>query len=93
MKNIINLSGGKDSTAMLLMCLENGYRIDDVVFCDTTVEFPQMYEHLEKLQSNIPLRINIIKQPYSFEYMMLYYENVRKAHSFRCGMDRKKKKK
>lgn len=85
MKNIINLSGGKDSTAMLLMCLENGYRIDDVVFCDTTVEFPQMYEHLEKLQSNIPLRINIIKQPYSFEYMMLYYEKKKGKNAGKKG--------
>ena len=44
-----------------------------------------MYEHLEKLQSNIPLRINIIKQPYSFEYMMLYYEKKKGKNAGKKG--------
>ena len=35
--NIVSLSGGKDSTAMLLMMLEKSYRIDEIIFCDTTV--------------------------------------------------------
>lgn len=51
--NVVSLSGGKDSTAMLLMLLERGEPVADVVFFDTGWEFPEMYEHLEKLEAFI----------------------------------------
>lgn len=31
--NIVSLSGGKDSTAMLLMMVEKGIKIDKILFC------------------------------------------------------------
>ena len=46
MKHIVQLSGGKDSTAMLLMMLERGMPVDEILFCDTGVEFPAMALHL-----------------------------------------------
>lgn len=46
---IVSLSGGKDSTAMLLMMLERGEEVAEAVSFDTGWEFPEMYEHLEKL--------------------------------------------
>ena len=70
MKNIISLSGGKDSTAMLLMMLEKNYRIDEIIFCDTTVEFQEMYRHLDKLEQYIDMKITRLKQQHDFEYMM-----------------------
>lgn len=42
MKHIVQFSGGKDSTAMLLMR-------DYILFCDVGKEFPQMYEHIKKV--------------------------------------------
>lgn len=45
--NIVSLSGGKDSTAMLLMMLERGEDIHSVVFFDTGWEFPEMHEHID----------------------------------------------
>ena len=30
--HVVSLSGGKDSTAMLLMMLERGMQIDDILF-------------------------------------------------------------
>ena len=48
--NVVSLSGGKDSTAMLLMLLERGEDVADIVFYDTGWEFPQMYEHLVRLE-------------------------------------------
>ena len=60
--NIVSFSGGKDSTAMLLMMLERGIPVDRVLCVDTTKEFPQMYEHIEKVQSMIePLKIDFVK--------------------------------
>ena len=52
-KYIVSLSGGKDSTAMLLRLIEEGYPIDLILFCDTGLEFPQMYDHIEKVQKYI----------------------------------------
>ena len=53
MLNVVQFSGGKDSTAMLLMMLEKNMPIDDIIFCDTGKEFPQIYEHIEKMNKYI----------------------------------------
>ena len=42
---------------MLLMLLERGEPVADVVFFDTGWEFPAMYEHLEKLEAFTGLKI------------------------------------
>lgn len=55
--NVVSLSGGKDSTAMLLMLLERGEDVADIVFFDTGWEFPEMYDHLEKLENFIDRKI------------------------------------
>lgn len=70
MKQIVSLSGGKDSTAMLLLMLEKGEQVDDIVFFDWGMEFPQMYEHLEKLEDYIGRKITRLYPPHSFEYYM-----------------------
>ncbi|WP_132587301.1 phosphoadenosine phosphosulfate reductase domain-containing protein [Allofournierella massiliensis] len=36
------MSGGKDSTAMLLRLVEENRPIDEILYCDTGWEFPQM---------------------------------------------------
>lgn len=50
------LSGGQDSTAMTLRALELGYPMDYIVFCDTTLEFDEMYEYIDKLEALINRR-------------------------------------
>ena len=65
--NIVSFSGGKDSTAMLLMMLERGVPVDRVICVDTTKEFPAMYEHIKKVQSMIePLKIEIVKIDFDY---------------------------
>ena len=59
--NVVSLSGGKDSTAMLLMLLERGEPIADIVFFDTGWEFPQMYEHLDWLENNTGRKITRLR--------------------------------
>lgn len=48
MKHILSLSGGKDSTALLLHALERGV-IPQVVFADTGNEHPITYQYVEYL--------------------------------------------
>jgi len=38
MKHIVSFSGGKDSTAMLLMMLEKGYPIDYIIFVEESLD-------------------------------------------------------
>jgi len=79
MKQIVSLSGGKDSTCMLLMMLEKGEQIDDIVFFDWGMEFSQMYEHLEKLEDYIQQPITRLYPPHSFEYYMFDYLKIKGA--------------
>ena len=68
--NVVALSGGKDSTAMLLGMLERGMQIDCILFCDTGLEFPAMYGHLAKLEKDIGRPITRIRAEHSYEYLM-----------------------
>ena len=47
--HLVSFSGGKDSTAMLLGMLERDMKIDCILFCDTGLEFPAMYDHIAKV--------------------------------------------
>ena len=71
----VSVSGGKDSTAMLLMMLERGERIDEVVTVDTGMEFPEMYKHLDKLQQFTGIQFKTLRAEHSFEYLM--FDHVR----------------
>ena len=70
MRQIVSLSGGKDSTAMLLLMLERGEQVDDVVFFDWGMEFPEMYEHLQRLETYIGRPITRLYPRASFEWFM-----------------------
>jgi 3'-phosphoadenosine 5'-phosphosulfate sulfotransferase (PAPS reductase)/FAD synthetase len=64
--NIISFSGGKDSTAMLLMMIEKDLPIDRVICVDTTKEFPEMYSHIKKVQDFCPVEIEIVKIDFDY---------------------------
>lgn len=69
-KQVVSLSGGKDSTAMLLMMLERGEQVDDVFVFDTGMEFPEMYEHLRTLEEYTGMRFTWLRMEPSFEHQM-----------------------
>lgn len=69
--NILSISGGKDSTAMLIEMLERGEQIHSAVFFDTEWEFPAMYEHIEKLQTYTGIKIWKLQSRLPFEYWMI----------------------
>lgn len=80
-RHIVNLSGGKDSTAMLLMLLEKGYPVDYILFADTGKDFPQMHDHLCKLAEYIKEHhptapeITVLKADKSFDHLM--FEHIK----------------
>ena len=69
-QNIVSLSGGKDSTAMLLMMLERGEPIHSVVFFDTGWEFPEMLDHVDNLEKYTGLQFVRLKPKNSFDYLL-----------------------
>lgn len=75
---VASLSGGKDSTAMILRLIEENYPLDLILFCDTGLEFPQMYRHIEKLEKNISIPIVRLKAEKSFEYYLLEHRPKRR---------------
>lgn len=77
-KYIVSLSGGKDSTAMLLRLLEEGRPVDEILFCDTGIEFDAMYRHIDKLEMYIGQPITRLKSNYEFEYLLLEHMPKRK---------------
>lgn len=89
MKYIASLSGGKDSTAMVLNLLEKNYPLDEIIYCDTGKEFPQMYEHLEKLKKYIKDNYNkeiiTLKADKSFDYYMFEHRKTRGKNKGKNG--------
>lgn len=82
MKHIVQLSGGKDSTCMLLMMLERGMPIDEIIFCDTGVEFPAMYEHLQRIEQYTGRQITRLKADKPFLYY--FAEHVKEKGKGKC---------
>jgi len=69
--HVVSLSGGKDSTAMLLRMIEEGMPVDIILFCDTGLEFEGMYNHIDRLEKYIGKPITRLKSPHDFEYLFL----------------------
>lgn len=78
---VVNFSGGKDSTAMLLRMIELGEHIDEVVCCDTTKEFPAMYRHIERVRRVVEgagVKFTTIKAEHDFDHLMLVHQPKRR---------------
>lgn len=74
--HVVSFSGGKDSTAMLLRMVEEGFPIDIILYCDTGLEFPEMYEHIKKVELYIQRPITILKSEKDFMYWATEHERI-----------------
>lgn len=72
--HVVSFSGGKDSTAMLLRMIEEGMQVDLILYCDTGLEFPEMEEHIRKVEEYIGREITTIKSEHDFMYWATQYE-------------------
>lgn len=71
--HVASFSGGKDSTAMVLHMIERGDRLDEVLFCDTTMEFPAMLRHVEKVKKVVEaagIKFTTLRAEHDFEYYL-----------------------
>lgn len=96
---VANLSGGRDSSAMVVKWLEMGNKLDKIIFCDTLYEFPQMYEYLDKLNEYLKRKfdkeITFLKpnddtlHKWCFEYPIQKGENIGRLRGLpkAMGMD------
>lgn len=84
--HVVSFSGGKDSTAMLLKMKELGMRIDLILYCDTTVEFPVMYDHIKKVEECVGIPITVLKNDNGFEYYLLKYEPKKRNGTKQIGL-------
>lgn len=83
--HIASFSGGKDSTAMVLRLIELGEPLDEVLFCDTTMEFPAMLRHVERVKQVIEaagIKFTTLRAEHDFEYYMLHHIPKRKAEKY-----------
>lgn len=65
--NIISVSGGKDSTATLLVAMAWNVENLQAVFADTGHEHPATYEYIEYLEQGFGIQIKRVKADFSFE--------------------------
>ena len=70
----ISLSGGKDSSALMLLMIEKEMPIDCVIYADTGMEFPEMEAHIAKLDDLLyrerGIHITTLRHPHGFEWLM-----------------------
>lgn len=81
MKKIVCFSGGKDSTAMLLLMLENNIPFDEIVYFDPgSWEFPEMRKHISQVEKYTKKKIIHLHPEKSFEYWFWQHWPDRKHH-------------
>lgn len=85
MKHIVQFSGGKDSTCMLLMMIEREMPIDEIIYCDTGKEFPQMYDHISKVEKHIGRKVTVLRVDHSFDYYFAEYIKVKGKSQYSQG--------
>jgi len=81
MKYIASLSGGKDSTAMVLRLIADGWPLDEIVYFDTGWEFPQMRDHLKQFEAFVGRSVTRLYPAEPFDYLMQLRPIVRRKRN------------
>jgi len=74
-KKIASVSFGKDSLAMLLRLLEEGWPLDEVVFYDTGVEFQAIYDIRDRIKPMLEARgVKFMELHPSYDFMWKMFD-------------------
>ena len=88
MKYIASVSFGKDSLAMLLILIEKKWKLDEVVFYDTEMEFNAIYDTRDKVKTLLKeknIKYTELKPVEPFLYKMLEKEVQKRDGTTQCG--------
>lgn len=69
-KIILSSSFGKDSTAMIHLMQEHGEQIDEVMFFETSWDFPQMEAHIHQVEKNTGIKTVRVRYYRHFDEML-----------------------
>lgn len=86
--HVVMFSGGKDSTAVVLRMIELGWPLDEVISGDTTMEFPAMERHIERVRQVVEaagIKFTMLKAKHDFEYYLLKYVPARRLNPANAG--------
>lgn len=89
-KYIASCSFGKDSLAMVLILIEKGYPLDEVIFYDTGMEFQAIYNNCNKLSKILNqhhIKFTILKDKQSFTFKAFQKEVHKKDGTIKYGYD------
>lgn len=65
--NVISISGGKDSTAMLTLAIQRKVENIVAVFADTGHEHPETYAYVDYLEQSLGIKIHRVKGDFTAE--------------------------
>lgn len=85
---IVSLSGGKDSTAVLLKLLDYNVWIDEVVYVDVGKEMYQMIDHINRLEDLVVsknIKFTRLKPEKSFDYWLGEHIKTRGKNKGKVG--------
>jgi 3'-phosphoadenosine 5'-phosphosulfate sulfotransferase (PAPS reductase)/FAD synthetase len=71
-RHVLNLSGGKDSTALAVFMKDKVPEME-YVFCDTGSELPETYEYLDKIESFLGKKVVRLNSGKPFDYWLQVY--------------------
>jgi 3'-phosphoadenosine 5'-phosphosulfate sulfotransferase (PAPS reductase)/FAD synthetase len=71
-RHIVNLSGGKDSTALAIYLKDHIPQLE-YIFCDTHKELPETYEYLDKLEAFLQKPIVRLNSDRGFDHWLDMY--------------------
>jgi 3'-phosphoadenosine 5'-phosphosulfate sulfotransferase (PAPS reductase)/FAD synthetase len=71
-RHIVNLSGGKDSTALAIFLHDKIPQLE-YVFCDTHKELPETYAYLDRLESFLQKKITKLNPERGFDHWLNMY--------------------
>jgi len=85
---VVSLSGGKDSTAVLLKLLEHEMLVHEVVYVDTGKEMPEMAKHIGRLRDQVEaeyIQFTQLQLEKPFEYWLGKHVKTKGKHKGKKG--------